>query len=114
MGDVPQAWLDASIGRTNAARVAASRGQRERARRTDYTAANNARLARGIHPATRVPLWIGTGERCGTCAHHQIIGAGNKHRLHKCAQHRLGMSASEASDIRVSWPACALYRPEAD
>ena len=68
-------------------------------------------IADGRHPATRVPLFIGTGERCGTCVHHQALDWHNK-TFHKCTLHRLGLSHSEHSDIRVSWPACARY--EAD
>ena len=73
------------------------------------TAANNALLARGVHPAPRLPLldarW---GLTCGACAHH--VTRAHDRVWHKCRRHRLGMSSSAASDIRVSWPACTAYR----
>lgn len=75
------------------------------------TRRNAELLAAGRHPATLLPLWIGTGETCATCVHHSAP-LRNTRRYHKCDHHHLGPSRSEASDIRVGWPACALYRPE--
>lgn len=75
------------------------------------TRRNRELLAGGVHPATHRHLFIGTGERCGTCAFHDTIT--HNRTWHKCAKHRLGESHSAASDIRVSWPACALYEPVA-
>jgi hypothetical protein len=37
-----------------------------------------------------------------------VVRPGNR-EFHKCELHTLGLSGSEASDIRVSWPACTLY-----
>lgn len=74
------------------------------------TIQNRRLLEAGTHPATRRPLLIGTGETCATCVHHLV--ASQNRTYHKCDKHRLGASSSEASDIRVSWPACVLYEPE--
>lgn len=69
-------------------------------------------LSRGIHPATGQPvLHADPPVSCGDCAHcRQITGLSGR-RYWKCDRHRLGTSASEASDIRKSWPACQLYIP---
>lgn len=75
------------------------------------TAENAAWLARGVHPATRADLRP-DGGTCGGCAHHHAYQDGRYDRTyHKCDRHRLGESHSDASDIRVGWPACALYEP---
>lgn len=72
------------------------------------TLANNGMLDRGIHPATGRPL-KGGDQTCGDCFHHKART--HNRSWHKCELHRLGLSGSEASDIRVSWPACALFDP---
>lgn len=74
------------------------------------TRRNEAKLARGVHPATLRALLEPRGPTCGTCVHHEVVNVGRAY--HKCARHRLGMTASAASDIRLKWPACALYEPE--
>lgn len=71
------------------------------------TKRNAALLARGTHPATRLRVRPELGT-CGACAHAQRQSVGNS-RFWKCRKHRLGMSGSEASDIRVSWPACTAF-----
>lgn len=71
------------------------------ARRTQR---NKAMIAAGVHPATRQPIDVALGT-CGTCA-HAIRVTHNSRSYWKCDLHRLGTSASEASDIRSSWPAC--------
>lgn len=78
-----------------------SRGQR-------MTMLHRRMLAAGVHPATRRPLFVGTGEKCGTCNHHHAYQR-HVRTYHKCDLHTLGESRSEASDIRIGWPACALY-----
>ena len=77
------------------------------------TIRNNDSLARGIHPATGQHL-ARNGEVCATCTHHEVVSHYSSRQTywHKCAKHRLGVSASSASDIRVSWPACELWQPE--
>lgn len=74
------------------------------------TIVNNGLLAARIHPATRVPL-ADNGETCGTCAHHQHLGHHDR-SWHKCDVHRLGMSHSAASDVRVGWPACTKWEAQ--
>lgn len=72
---------------------------------------NDADLAKGVHPATRVALHPDQSKRCGDCAHHQSHDwyGSRKKIYHKCDIHRLGMSHGAASDIRVSWPACTAF-----
>jgi hypothetical protein len=73
------------------------------------TLANEALFAVGVHPATRRPLIL-VGATCETCVHSSREHGGAR-SYWKCAKHRLGMSRSSASDIRKSWPACALWEP---
>lgn len=70
------------------------------------TKRNAAMLELGVHPATRQPTI--EGNTCGECLHHKAHEHNGK-RFHKCGLHRLGMSASAESDIRVSWPACTKF-----
>jgi hypothetical protein len=71
------------------------------------TKRNNDLLESGKHPATLLPL-LGSDARCGTCAHHQHLAHHNR-SYHKCDEHRLGITHSTSSDVRVSWPACTKY-----
>lgn len=64
-------------------------------------------LARGIHPATGLALHP-DGGTCGTCEHATQASNGGWAGW-KCRKHRLGMSSSAASDLRISWPACTLF-----
>lgn len=72
------------------------------------TRRNEELLVAGVHPATRRPLWIGTGEVCGQCDHLRAFRM-NRRRYYKCECHRLGMSRSASSDVRIGWPACVLF-----
>lgn len=71
------------------------------------TLRNRAQIDRGVHPATLRPL-LGDGSTCGDCYHCVRVTNGNRTWI-KCDEHRLGISHSEASDIRASWPACTLF-----
>ena len=64
-------------------------------------------LARGVHPATGLPLHP-DGGTCGTCEHATHVSDWNRADW-KCHNHRLALSHSAASDIRISWPACVQY-----
>ena len=75
------------------------------------TRRNQKLLEGGIHPATRRPV-LTTGDRCGDCVHHVVVR--HDRAWHKCEKHQLGISHSEASDIRVGWPACTLYGRTSD
>lgn len=76
------------------------------------TQRNQATLHAGRHPATGAPLLDpGWGYHCLDCV-HAIRVAGPNRSYWKCQHHRLGMSASEASDIRIRWPACTRLRIE--
>jgi hypothetical protein len=67
-----------------------------------------ADIAAGRHPVTRLPLLdVEWGFTCGSCAHHLVHRMGGTY--HKCALRDTG---SEATDIRVGWPACTRYRIE--
>jgi hypothetical protein len=78
----------------------------DKPRRTDYTAKHRALFECGIHPATRRPVMYGAAT-CGDCNHHIVVRV--RRTWHKCELHVLGQSHSEASDIRVSWPACLSF-----
>lgn len=67
-------------------------------------------LSQGVHPTTHAPLLIGVGETCGTCVHHFSHSRANTY--HKCKKAKGGLAHGPNSDVRVSWPACALYEPE--
>jgi len=73
------------------------------------TLRNQATLDAGRHPATGGnllhPEW---GFSCGDCRHAVRVTQGAGKAWWKCRRHRLGLSSSEASDIRKSWPACSL------
>lgn len=79
--------------------------------RVNYAERNKADLEAGRHPANGLKLCPDLG-KCGDCAFHVVRRFGKTY--HKCEQHRLGTSRSEASDIRVSWPACELFRAACD
>lgn len=64
-------------------------------------------LAKGKHPATLLPL-LGGDATCGGCVHHEALPYHSR-TYHKCELHRLGISHSTASDVRVSWPACVRF-----
>lgn len=72
------------------------------------TLRREAELAAGVHPTTKRPLlhaeW---GFTCGSCAHH--LAHRRASTFHKCEAAPGGLSHGPASDVRVSWPACALY-----
>jgi hypothetical protein len=76
-------------------------------------------LAVGHHPATGLRLWRDVTDTdgpgltdlevtCGGCVHAVKVSTGSRD-VWKCEKHRLGLSHSAASDIRVSWPACELF-----
>lgn len=72
------------------------------------TARNRALLAAGIHPATYKPtLDQGT---CGSCTHLKPADLPMPGTW-KCERHRLGITRGGATDVRKSWPACALFDP---
>jgi hypothetical protein len=64
-------------------------------------------LERGIHPATKRPVWA--EHVCGTCTFHVVRSRSQS--WHKCT--KAGLSSSAATDIRVSWPACDLWEADA-
>lgn len=71
------------------------------------TLRNRQALANGQHPANGLPM-LDDGSTCGDCAHLARMGYRGKTYI-KCPHHRFGLSHSEASDMRVSWPACSKF-----
>lgn len=87
------------------------------------TIANQRLLDAGIHPATHRPLLPWPPDEpefdvdrptCAMCIHFRRYSGGHARAYNKCAKHRLGESHSAASDIRISWPACALFEGNGD
>jgi hypothetical protein len=77
------------------------------------TLRNQAELDAGRHPATGAPLLHPDWEfQCRDCIHAHRVEGGAR-RFWKCDLHRLGMSRSAASDIRIGWPACTRLTIEA-
>ncbi len=67
------------------------------------TLRRKALLAKGIHPTTKLPLRSGD-ETCKTCAH-----AFKNYKFWKCDE--VVTTGGPATDIRLSWPACARWEP---
>lgn len=67
-------------------------------------------LARGVHPATGSPLLADSALRCRDCVH--AVAAHHARTYWKCE--RSSLSRSEATDIRVGWPACSQFEPRGD
>ncbi len=83
------------------------------------TRRRQALLDQGIHPTTRRPLLtfhrddtVDGTETCGDCAHH-FSHTRNK-TYHKCAKTPGGPTRGAASDVRLSWPACAAWEPKTE
>lgn len=69
-------------------------------------------LEAGRHPANGQPLHDDPARTCRTCIYHRPVK--RTRTYHKCENHRLGITRSAASDIRVTWPACNLHHPATD
>lgn len=89
-----------------------SRGERDKKR----TARRRAFLERGIHPANGYELRVtpegGQPRTCGDCWHAISIDGRRGRNWWKCELGKL--SSSEASDIRLTWPACTAYTSKDD
>lgn len=92
------ACITAANGLRKVDRSGLSAGQR-------LTLRNNEMLTAGRHPATGRSL--DADHTCGECVHHKTRS--HDRTWHKCELHRLGMSHSASSDIRVGWPACSAF-----
>jgi hypothetical protein len=74
------------------------------------TRRNNAAIAAGIHPATRQPL-TDTTSRCARLrASSSAVATSITARTGNASKHVRGFTFGAASDIRVTWPDCALYQ----
>jgi hypothetical protein len=74
------------------------------------TARRRLLLEAGVHPATGLRLFPAVfGHQCGGCANAVKVQHGAR-SYWKCNESRLGLSHSAASDIRVTWPACELFK----
>lgn len=71
------------------------------------TAKAREALKAGRHPATGLDL-LGGMATCGGCT-HLVVRDPHDRRFYKCKRHRLGVTRSAASDVRVGWPACTAY-----
>jgi hypothetical protein len=67
------------------------------------TQRNKWLLECGIHPLTKRDLLDPPGHTCGECSHHRQRG-----KYHKCD---FNDTCGAATDIRISWPACELWKP---
>lgn len=65
---------------------------------------NDAKLDEGIHPATGLPLLPDRDKRCKDCVYLFRV----RSRYYKCEKSHVTNGA--ATDVRVSWPACKLYK----
>lgn len=63
-------------------------------------------VARGLHPHGRGLQ--GGGNRCADCFFHHIVSHRSREH-HKCLQ--TPETRGAATDIRVRWPACHLFKP---
>lgn len=75
------------------------------------TIRNNAMLAGGKHPATKMPLLPTDrqpydGARCGNCKHAQLHSNGNR-AWWKCGL--VPVTSGPGTDIRLKWPACVKW-----
>lgn len=61
-------------------------------------------LAQGVHPITGARL-AGNGETCGTCGHLDRY----RYRTKSLCKCDLNDTRSAATDVRVFWPACAMW-----
>lgn len=66
------------------------------------------RIERGLHPLANGPI-NASGETCGSCAH--CVGHRQAQSWYKCA---LIGGHSNATDIRLSWPACSAWKAKTD
>jgi hypothetical protein len=87
---------------------------RSGSRTQQLTLRNQLTIDRGQHPATGLPLLSSEwGFACGDCRRAVRVKTPAGRAFWKCRRHRLGVSHSDASDIRKSWPACASFSMEA-
>ena len=78
---------------------------RTKTNRINYTARAKAMLKAGVHPLTKAALRQPVGEQtCGECVHFRRVRMAKTY--FKCAYRN---TASEATDIRKSWPACERF-----
>lgn len=71
------------------------------------TATSRSALAAGIHPATGLHLDL--EHTCGECVHCSVRRFDGGTAWFKCSEHRHGTHGAD-TDIRISWPACTLFR----
>lgn len=71
------------------------------------TLRNRALIDAGVHPATRRPLR--DGATCGSCDHLVTTCTGPGRIFYKCGL--VPLTAGAGTDVRLSWPACELWKP---
>lgn len=91
-----------------AAQQERAKAKKRRDNRINYTDRAKEYIAAGMHPVTGLPL-LGA-ETCGSCAFAIQVG-GHARDYWKCSsQDGRFVTRSEASDIRLKWPACNWWR----
>lgn len=87
--------------------------EKRRANRINYTERAAEHIAAGVHPVRGLKL-AGTDETCGTCGLAVQVGHGAR-EYWKCGDlDGRFVTRSEASDIRLKWPACTAWQPSRD
>lgn len=90
-----------------AAQQKQAKSGKRRAARINYTERAKEYIAQGMHPVTGRPL-LGS-ETCGSCAFAVKVGHGARDYW-KCGSEGGRFNThSEASDIRLKWPACKSW-----
>jgi len=85
---------------------------------TRRTARHRAALERGVHPLGLALLRdapdpadrTAPGPRCGSCD-HRYLQVGTAKTYFKCEVRHV--TRGPATDVRMWWPACVWYQPEA-
>lgn len=87
--------------------------QKKRGNRINYTRRAQERIVLGVHPLAGRKL-ADNGETCGSCGLAVRLDYHSR-AYWKCeAENHRYVTHSEATDIRLYWPACRLWQPSPD
>jgi hypothetical protein len=87
--------------------------RKRRENRINYTQRAAEYIEEGMHPVTGRPL-ARNGETCGSCGLSVKVGHGAKDYWKCSSEGGRFVTRSEASDIRLKWPACKSWQPSPD